>query len=312
MKINSITINKVKGISNHKFDFQLYPNRPIIFVAPNGFGKSSFGTAFASLIPSRLEVSDKNLHNNKKDTDYSLTINYTDESGQNNIVADSTKNEINQKFDVFVINNRLVAKAKIADIQGKKIAKPSLEVEKIVLINTIPPEHYFEYDSKIEKGKFSPNEKIVPNIEVLFQNSVLLNDIIENIHFAKFNQKRNSEKIELIIQNLIEFEGTKEVLKTKIEREICNSIEVEELKKLCQILEKYDYNFTSRNSDLLFTALQIISVANRLSTNFRKCIKYNDFLTEKKEFDTILESINPVSDRFRLKTSIQGNSLIIE
>lgn len=312
VKINSITINKVKGISNHKFDFQLHPNRPIIFVAPNGFGKSSFGTAFASLIPSRLEVADKNLHKNKKDTDYSLNINYTDESGQKNIVADSSKNEINQKFDVFVINNRLVAKAKIADIQGKKIAKPSLEVEKIVLINTVPPEHFFEYDSKIEKGKFSPNEKIVPNIEVLFQNSVLLNEIIENIDFAKFNQKRNSEKLEFIIQSLIEFEGTKEALKTKIESEIYNSIEVEELHKLCQILEKYDYPFTSRNSDLFFTALQIISVANRLSINFRKCIKYNDFLTEKKEFDTILESINPVSDRFKLKTSIQGNSLIIE
>lgn len=312
MKINSITINKVKGISNHKFDFQLQPNRPIIFVAPNGFGKSSFGTAFASLIPSRLEVADKNLHNNKKDTDYSLSIDLTDEDGQKIIVADFTKNEINQKFDIVVINNRLVAKAKIADIQGKKIAKPSLEVEKIILINTVPPEHYFEYDSKSEKAQFSPNEKIVPNIETIFQNSTLLNEIIDNIDFSKFKQKKNSEKISSIRQNLIDFEGTKEVLKNKIESNLCNSLEIEELQKLCDILKKYDYTFTSRDSDILFASLQIINVYNRLSINFRKCVKFVDFLVEKKEFDTILETINPVSDRFKLKTSVQSNSLIIE
>lgn len=312
MKINSITINKVKGISNHKFDFQLSPNRPIIFVAPNGFGKSSFGAAFASLIPSKLEVSDKNLHNNKKDTDYSITIDITDEDGQKNIIADFSKNEINQKFDVFVINNRLVAKAKIADIQGKKIAKPSLEVEKIVLINTVPPEHHFEYNSKAEKAIFTPNEKIVPNVETLFQNPTLLNEIIEKVDFNKFRQKKNSEKITDIIQKIIELEGTKEVLKSKIETDIYNNLEIEELQKLCDILKKYDYSFTSRNSDLLFASIQILNVYNRLTTNFRKCIKYLDFLIEKKEFDTTLDSINPVSDRFKLKTSIQSNSLIIE
>jgi len=49
MKIKSIEIIHVKGIGNHPFQLDLIPNKPNILVAPNGFGKSSFGIAFDSL-----------------------------------------------------------------------------------------------------------------------------------------------------------------------------------------------------------------------------------------------------------------------
>lgn len=315
MKINYISINKVKGISNHIFNFELLPNRPTIFVAPNGFGKSSFGIAFDSLHPSKLEVSDKNLYNGKKDTDYSISINYTDNTNnQKTLIADYTKNEIHDIFDVVVINNKLVARAKIADIQGKKIAKPSLEVEKIVLIKTIPKEYNFNYNHKEEKERFQPNQKIVPNINNLFENSSFLNEIINEVAFEKFKQVKNTDKLDSIIQKIKCFQGTAKEIKSSIKTNLYqqNSTGVEELDKLCSILKKYDYPFTKEESDILLTSLQIINIYNKLSTDFRKCCKYIDYKNEKKEYDDMLNSINPVSDRFKLKTSIHKDSLIIE
>ena len=47
--IKSIEINKVKGIDNLKLELNLIPNKPSIFVAPNGFGKSSITIAFDSI-----------------------------------------------------------------------------------------------------------------------------------------------------------------------------------------------------------------------------------------------------------------------
>lgn len=58
MKINKVKICNVKGISEYSLNALLYPNRPNILVAPNGFGKSSFATAFASIEPGGIRLSE--------------------------------------------------------------------------------------------------------------------------------------------------------------------------------------------------------------------------------------------------------------
>ncbi|OQB82063.1 MAG: hypothetical protein BWX87_00366 [Bacteroidetes bacterium ADurb.Bin123] len=63
MKIKSIEITNVKGIGNHNFQLDLIPNKPNVLVAPNGFGKSSFGVAFDSLRRNKIELDAKNYHN---------------------------------------------------------------------------------------------------------------------------------------------------------------------------------------------------------------------------------------------------------
>jgi len=60
MKIWSIELTNVKGIGNHTFQLDLIPNKPNILVAPNGFGKSSFGIAFDSLRRNKIELDAKN------------------------------------------------------------------------------------------------------------------------------------------------------------------------------------------------------------------------------------------------------------
>lgn len=57
MNITTIEIRNVKGIDSHKYDLRLMPNKPNLLVAPNGFGKSSFATAFASMNSKRMDLS---------------------------------------------------------------------------------------------------------------------------------------------------------------------------------------------------------------------------------------------------------------
>ena len=52
----------IKGIGQRKFELNIIPNKPSLLVAPNGFGKSSFATAFNSMNNSRIKLHDDDLH----------------------------------------------------------------------------------------------------------------------------------------------------------------------------------------------------------------------------------------------------------
>jgi predicted ATP-binding protein involved in virulence len=110
MKIKNIEITNVKGIGNNVFNLDLVPNKPIILVAPNGFGKSSFSIAFDSLKKSKIELDQKHYHNDDDTNRPILSLTIEDSSGQRTIVANDTSNSINNDFDVFVINSQLMAK----------------------------------------------------------------------------------------------------------------------------------------------------------------------------------------------------------
>lgn len=60
MYIKSITIDNVRGFEHWTLEQAILPNRPNILVAPNGFGKSSIATAFASLSRNKIEVKKDN------------------------------------------------------------------------------------------------------------------------------------------------------------------------------------------------------------------------------------------------------------
>lgn len=100
MNITGITIENIKGIKRHHFKFTLYPNKPNILVAPNGFGKSSFAIAFASLHESKIILDEKDYHLG----DGALTpkIEISTSTGKC-LSADNTMNDISGEFDVLLL-----------------------------------------------------------------------------------------------------------------------------------------------------------------------------------------------------------------
>ncbi len=110
MKIKTIEIKNVKGIGTHTFVLDLIPNKPNLLVAPNGFGKSSFGIAFDSLKRDKIELDDKHYHL-KSEANRPLISMVVEDGATATLIANDTTNTINDVFDVFVINSQLTAKA---------------------------------------------------------------------------------------------------------------------------------------------------------------------------------------------------------
>lgn len=310
MRIEKISIENIKGIDNHKYNYILAPNKPIFFVAPNGFGKSSFGIAFDSLTPSKINLHKNHLHRNKESELPKIQIDCTERGNKMQFIADRTKNEINQIFDVFVINSNLVAKAKLANINGNRIAKPSLEIKKTVLINTIPQKKLFEYDAKVERNKFAPIEKLPKNIIEIFTNHALLEELISTVDYSKLRQIRKSKLLRELKQEILSIEGTSKSIKKHITNNIIDNIELPEITETCEILNSYDLKCISDRVDLLTSTLQIISVYERLGSDFKKAVKYLEYLNDKKEYEEVIASIN--STRFRIKPTIENRKMVVE
>lgn len=310
MRIEKITIENVKGIANHEYEYTLAPNKPIFFVAPNGFGKSSFGIGFNSLTASKIDLHKNHLHENKETNIPKIQIDCYDQGVKSVLVADNSKNEINDKFDVFVINSNLVAKAKLANINGNIIAKPSLEIKKTVLINTIPQERLFDYNPKDEKDKFSPIQKLPNNISEIFSSFPILNEILSKVDLSKLSQVRKSKLLKEIIDNIVSLKGTTKSIKEHIEKNILENIQLSEITETCEILATYDLECIKDRVDLLTATLQIISVQSRLGNDFKKAVNYLEYLNEKQEYEEVIASIN--STRYRIKPTIENRKMFIE
>ena len=93
---------------------------------------------FESLKRDKIELENNNYHL-KKDTNLPIVKMIIEEGGTTStLLADSSQNTISNQFDIFVINSQVTAKATLLKFGGKSIAKPSLEIEPTVLINSIP------------------------------------------------------------------------------------------------------------------------------------------------------------------------------
>ncbi|NKB83737.1 AAA family ATPase [Ochrobactrum grignonense] len=66
MTISKIVIQNIRGFDDTTLDVQFLPNKPNIFIAPNGFGKSTLSTAFNCARGAKLLVDEKTSIGNKK------------------------------------------------------------------------------------------------------------------------------------------------------------------------------------------------------------------------------------------------------
>jgi ABC-type cobalamin/Fe3+-siderophores transport system ATPase subunit len=134
-QIKSITIENVKGIECKKFQLDLYPNKPCIWVAPNGFGKSSIACAFKSLNLNKIKLKDKDYHNGDIGKPPVINIELETET----LEATSTANAICKKIGICVINNPLITKVSRGRAQGGvSTASASLEIESVCFVATVP------------------------------------------------------------------------------------------------------------------------------------------------------------------------------
>lgn len=293
MTLKEIEIENIRGIEKYSFKLDILPNRPSILVAPNGFGKTSFATAFSS-----LQVSHSHKYQNRS----KLLIKYQDSDGKIiDLEASNTVNSIKDYFDYFVINNRIEAKVSLLQ---------EIVVCPVTLVETIPERVKFTYHPKSQKHRFGTNGKILPNINSVLSNLILIRTILERpslledsltneiqrqigIFIDEINQRKgkNNEIIQWIEDNRIDF--------------LANIACLNELADLILRLELYDLK-----SKAFLAIIQLMQVYRSNKDDFMKACEYRFYELEKKNYKELLESFNSSWKNICLKE--KKGSLIVE
>lgn len=311
MKIKSIEITNVKGIGNNNFQLDLIPNKPNILVAPNGFGKSSFGIAFDSLRRNKIELDAKNYHNDDDANRPSISMLIEAYGTSWSLIADDNQNTISDEFDVFVINSQLMAKATKLKFGGKTIVKSSLEIVPIVLIPTIPPKKSFSYSSSAIKLAFGANGKILPNISTVFSSAYILSEILKNIDLNRFVQVKLSRKLDLLKVEINSQQGTSDSIKSWIEVNKLSEMQgIEDFNKLASVLRQFDE--INNDIDSFLAAFQIVDIYKAMGTDFRKAVNYTCYLDDKAYYEDTISSFNTTRHQIKPKEDKKNNCLIVE
>lgn len=292
--INSIEINKIKGIDYLKLQLNLIPNKPSIFVAPNGFGKSSITAAFDSISSNKLIITRDNLHNSKENSDSYIKICDVREKNENELIADLKTNSISSKYKVKVINNKVTSDAKMLNINGFNIPKSDLIVKDITLNNFIPEKKYFNYFVTKYRSEYKINKYIFSNLDELFNS--------QNFIIRLGNVKKNLDNIlkkKRINETISELEAqfqTKTIKQTDFfnafdKNELIDKIlDDSDVRVICDDLDKI-LNIKNKVEKTIFV-IQLIKVYNDNKTEFVKIYKRAVYEKRKKSLEDLIKAID--------------------
>ncbi len=298
-KLNSLSIENIKGIQSKSFVLDLYPNKPSIFVAPNGFGKSSIAIGFKSLNNSRINLEEKHHYKGDLANLSELKVNFC----ETEYTANNTSNTLLSIFDVYVINSSVIAKSTGRRMGSFTSSSASLEVSSVTLIDTIPKKVDFKYSYSDEKNSFGVNGKILPNATSLIGNLEFLYQFDKQIDTLAFSKALTYKRpIKAIIDEINLQSGSTEQIKTWIKANCKHKLTaIEELNKLAQIIKAVS------EEECLESFLQAIQIANLSQTStFKDAISYKLYTKDKAFFDELLGSFN--TTRHTIKTKEEGKA----
>jgi hypothetical protein len=311
MKIVSIGIKNIKGISTLKLDLELLPNKVNIFVAPNGFGKTSFGTAFKYLSNPRLELQEKHLHNNDISNEPEVRIEVSEGSGSNELLADKTKNEIRDAFDIFVINSQLKAAGTVQHYGGRTISKFSLDIEPTVLFEKIPQKAYFDYKLSKLKKSFGSNSKVLSNVESVIHEPRLLRKILSQVDLNELSLVRTVKPMNVFIDEINSVKGTEQVVLQFIGDRVTDFLKANtELEKLTKIVQELAIPENDSESKAFLISWQLTVMLNSMTrTQVEKIFKYHDYLAFTHFAKRFISDFN--TTRFRIEPVVEKDRLLI-
>ena len=288
--ITEIKIKGVKGISEKVFKKRIYPNKPTLFVAPNGFGKSSLAIAFASLKRTGIDLEDKDKHNRSEDSDPEISLKFEDDSV---LTATSDSNEIANKFYTFVINSQLDSKATTRKIHGFASSTSSLYIKPITLVNTIPDKKVLNYGYREMKRKFNNFSKLFINFTSLLEDeSVILEFDKMRGDFKKMLRQIRSAKIDKFINYLNTFSGTKKELKLKID-DFSLVEEDEVIQNIIDFLTIiYSESSQLNETEKYINVIQLIEIYKENKDDLTEIVKYHKYIDNKKSFEEKLNSFD--------------------
>ena len=299
-KLEKIHIKSIKGIKDKTFELNLYPNKPAILVAPNGFGKSSFAVAFSSFNNRHLALDESNLCQMENLEPPSIKIFHDGK----NYTIDGTTNTFSNHFASYVINCSLYAKSKSQYIGGYTVPRASLEIKEIEVYHNIPEKVHLNYSISQNKEDFGKNGKVLPNINYLLSNSKLFSDL-QIFDIKIFDKKRTyitplnniKEKINNYVKTTNEIISNNESLLEDFDNIEC-------LKKLKNIVQLY----TNKDNEILIY-LECIQLVNLFKdNNFKKHIKRCHYELQKENLNSLINDFNTTGLELKLIEERKNNN----
>jgi hypothetical protein len=306
MKITSIDIKNVKGIAQKSLSVNILPNKPNLLVAPNGFGKSSIATAFSSMNSKRMTLNEKDCHQEDESKAPELAI--TTSNGH--LIADNTKNEIRQAFDVTVIRSGLRPKATQRRMGGFTSSTASLEVESIPL-REIPDKVFFAYKASDFKASFGANGKVIPNINSI-TTSPLLCRALAGVDLEGVMGKRIQERIVEFVSLVNQQSGSADQIIDWIAQNSVNELRsIPVLSKLAANLSML--RLTDSEPEAFLAAYQLIEIYKSDRKSFEAAYRWLDYTRVRSNYDNLLKDLCSSSWKWAtLKEDKKHKLLLVE
>ena len=302
-KIQSITIENIKGIKNLTFNLDIIPNKPSVLVAPNGFGKSSLAIAFNSLNNNRINLDKDYYHEDNSNFTPKITLSFERDKTSSTLEADNSKNEIFKEFSCFVMNSQLYARGSYSS------AKATLNIEDVVLVKKIPETTSFDYSLSKNQIRFGNNSKILPNIEDLLSNKMLIISLFEKRDFFhKAISTKNKGIITTFIDkiNALSPNISKDKILENIGSDLSDLQKNTYLKAIADIIKNYETNEVSS----YLSAIQFIWLYNNDKNRFKKVYEYYSYEVKKEKIEGILSTFN--STWKNIKAKEERNQLVVK
>lgn len=294
MTLKKITIENVKGIEVKTFDLDIIPNKPSLLVAPNGFGKSSIVAAFSCLQLNRINLHEDHYYQGDPNRHPKLKLEYLDDGGTiHSLEANATTNTISNHFDWFVINCQMKAKGVGRTFGGRTHVSASMEIEPIVLVDTIPRRERFDYSYADQKQLFGLNGKMLPNIGIFFDNLPFIATL--STYFSMFDRVlgvRVQASINQFKQEANGQTGSAAVLRSWMATKKLGTLDaITQLKTMAELLLNSNLDLPSREVAYL-TALQMIQLYATNKTKFKNACKFSNYKLDRKQYTDMLTAFD--------------------
>lgn len=309
--IKIIEIENIKGIDKKTFDLGIHPNKPSLLVAPNGFGKSSLATAFNSMNSRKISLAEDDIHLEDIANLPRIAIEYIQENGTVvNLEATNDTNTISKHFDYFVINNLTKPKG-IGSRFGNATAR--LEIKDVVLIDRVPANIQFGYSLRNYQANFKNCGKVFPNANSVLTNLILVEKLSENYQALDrangllIQRRLNEILADIKAQNETD---TANVINDWVSLNCLNDLkQINYLNTIGGLINEFDIGYNCETKSYL-AAIQIISLYNNDSINFKAACTYSNYRFDKQRFDKTLATFNCTWRN--ISTSQTGGKLVVK
>ncbi|UPG92756.1 hypothetical protein [Luteibacter aegosomatissinici] len=289
--IKTIAIENVRGIGSKTFDLDIFPNKPSLLVAPNGFGKSSLAAAFAALKTRRMELPKEQWHLGDEALPPKLSLTVKQKGPVKTLVADGQSNTIAGAFDVHVVSSRLRAKATKHNMGRFTTAVAALEISDLILVATIPEKAKHLYSSTSIRARFGNAGKALRKVDDILSNPGLADGFTDLCPVMdKADGVRMGAEITGLMDALTNATGTADDIRTWAELTLAPRFEViPPLSAVADFIEPHAAT-GDRRIDALLSALQVTLTYLDDRKAFKAACKYLSYLDEKQGYQDVINA----------------------